>query len=371
MIKALARRSVLLAAVAGAAHAAPADGALADQPLRALAADKGLTFGCASDPERLVGDPEFGRLVERQCAQVTAENVLKWLTLRPAASRFDFSRSDALADWLSQRGMGLYGHCLVWHEALPPWLTRALTPRSAEGLLSAHIAAVAGRYRGRVVGWDVVIEAVERADQRPDGLRRSPWLEALGPDYLSLSFKRAREADPHALLALADYGLEYDDSDWMRAKRVCILRLLTWLKRNDAPVQALNIQSHLLADRPAAFGPALRAFLREVADLGLSIVLGELDVDDQRTAGDSAARDRLTADIVQRYLDVVLDEPAVTMLSTWGLSDRYTAKTFIAPRADGDMRPLPFSRELQPKLAEQALASALRGAPARRPLVRN
>ena len=358
---------MLLAGASAALRGQPAR-ASSFNSFRALAARRGLIFGCATDPERLEQDLGFATLVQSQCAQVTAENVLKWLIVHPAPGKFDFSRADRLADWLSRRGMGLYGHCLVWHEALPAWLSQHLTPATAPGLLSEHIGTVVGRYRGRARAWDVVIEAVERADQRADGLRRSPWLEALGPDYIGRSFHLAHAADPAARLALADYGLEYDDIPWMVEKRRAILRLFEGLRAAGAPVHALNIQAHLLGDHPPTFGASFRAFLSEVADLGLDIFIGELDVDDQKTPGDAAQRDQIVADIYSRFLDTALQEPAVKMLSTWGLTDRYTAKTYIAPRPDGDMRPLPFDRDLHPKPAALAMAAALEAAPPRRPL---
>lgn len=335
---------------------------------RDLAAEKGLIFGCATDPEHLEQDLPFAALVQSECAQVTAENVLKWLIVRPTPTGFDFTRADRLAGWLAARGMGLYGHCLVWHEALPSWLAERLSSASAEGLLQEHISTVVGHYRGRVRAWDVVIEAVENADGRADGLRRSPWLNAMGPDYIAESFHLAHAADPHAHLALADYGLEYDDIPWMLDKRQAIVRLIRALRSQGVPIHALNLQSHLLGDHPPAFGQGLRAFLQDVADLGLEIYIGELDLDDQNVSANAEGRDRAAADIFARYLDVVLEQPAVKMLSTWGLSDRYTAKTYIAPRPDGDMRPLPFDRDLRPKRASTAIQAALERAPKRPPL---
>ena len=58
--------------------------------------------------------------------------------------------------------------------------------------MRAHITAVVGRYRGRIHAWDVVNEALDE-----DGtLRRTPWLEAIGDDYIAKAFAFAREADP-------------------------------------------------------------------------------------------------------------------------------------------------------------------------------
>lgn len=82
--------------------------------------------------------------------------------------------------------------------------------------------------------------------------------------------------------------------------------------------------------------------------------------------GDAAARDRQVAEIYRRFLDVVLDERAVKLVNTWGLSDRHTSKSFLAARPDGDpVRPLPFDGLLAAKPAAQAMLDAFNRAPAR------
>src|ERR1700730_4064336 len=58
-----------------------------------------------------------------------------------------------------------------------------------------RIQQLAGRYRGRVHSWDVVNEPIEPKDGRPDGLRTAVFLEKLGPEYLDLAYRAARDAD--------------------------------------------------------------------------------------------------------------------------------------------------------------------------------
>ncbi len=339
----------------------------ATRSLKDAAARRGLIYGAAVEPEALERDSAFAALVRSQCAAIVPENVMKWNALRPAPTVFDFDRADRLMAWAAGRNMKVRGHCLVWHEATPAWLPKALDRSTAIDLLQAHISRVVGRYAGRIWSWDVVIEFVERADRRADGLRRSVWLEAIGPEYLSLSLRTAHAADPAARLTLEDYGLEYDDVPWMVEKRQSMLPLLHGLKQEGAPLHALGLQAHLDGNRPPAFGPPLRKFLRDVADLGLEIYITELDVNDQEMPGDAATRDIVIADIYRRFLDVVLDEPAVKMVNTWGLSDRYSSKSFMFPRADRDpVRPLPFDGALRPKAAALAMLDAFAAAPERR-----
>ena len=364
----LTRAAAVLGATAwGATSWGAAAGASATRELslRQAAQRDGRLYGAAINPGQVDADPAFAALVRAQCGLLTPENAMKWDALRPAPEVFDFAPADRVVALAQAQDAQVHGHCLVWHEALPDWARQTLadaTPTAARGLLERHIARVAGRYAGVVRSWDVVNEAVERNDGRADGLRRSPWLEAIGADYLALAFQAARAAAPRARLAIADYGLEYDDIGWMVEKRATMLRLLGALKTRGVPIDALAIQGHLRGDRPPAFGAGLRRFLAEVAALGLEIYVTELDVDDQRMAGDPGQRDDAAAEIYGRFLDAVLDAPAVRSVVTWGLSDRYSSKSTLFPRADGQpVRPLPFDRRLSPKACAYAIDRAFAG----------
>ncbi|MEI6440288.1 MAG: endo-1,4-beta-xylanase [Alphaproteobacteria bacterium] len=327
--------------------------------LQVIAGRKGILFGAAIEPQSVEGDADFAALIARQCAILTPENAMKWDALRPTEAAFDFDGADRVAAIARTNSVPLHGHGLLWHEAMPDWLAPALRKGRGEGLLRDHIDTVVRRYSGVVRSWDVVNEVVERNDGRPDGLRISPWLKALGPDYIDIAFAAAQTADPGALLALSDYGLEYDDEPWMVEKRGTMLALLRELIRRRVPVQALALQGHLIGDRPAAFGSGLKDFLDAVRGLGLKTLITELDVSDQNIQGSAQGRDQIVADIYARFLEAVLTSGPVEMVTTWGLSDRYTSKSTFFPRSDGDgVRPLPFDVDLRPKAAAYALARA-------------
>lgn len=96
-------------------------------------------------------------------------------------------------------------------------------------------------------------------------------------------------------------------------------------------------------------------------------MITELDVEDQGLPVDVSARDRRIAGVYEDYLSVVLDEPAVVAVLTWGLSDRSTWLSTYAARDDkAPVRPLPFDSNLKPKLARNAIARAFDRARERR-----
>lgn len=334
-------------------------------PLRAQAAAKGLIYGAASTYPILSSNPAFANLFAQQCAMLVPENELKWKALRPSPNRFNFTRGDWMAEFAREHGMLFRGHNFVWHRNLPEWFAGTVNSQNAEQILLKHIATVAGHYAGRVHSWDVVNEAIDPKDKRSNGLRNSPWLKFLGPDYIDIAFRAAAEADPQALLVYNDYGLDYDTPQ-AEAKRTAVLRLLERLKSNGTPVHALGMQTHLGENSVRAKFKGLRKFLSDVANLGLNILITEMDISDRGLPRDSVVRDRIVAGVYEDYLSVVLDEPAVIAVVTWGLSDRYTWLSQEKPREDGaPVRPLLFDAKLKPKLAWNAVARAFEQAPVR------
>ena len=346
------------------------------------AAAKGLIYGAASQHHILSSDTQFAACLVKECNILVTENELKWRALRPSHDQFDFTTGDWMAEFASDYGMLFSGHTLIWHNSNPQWLidkfkNSTTTSSEIESLLSNHISTVVKHYAGRIHSWDVVNEAIKISDGRADGLRDtkisgdkkgrkySSWLHFLGVDYIDFAFRVAAEADPQAMLFYNDYGLDYDTPNHA-ARRDAVLKLLYRLKAMGTPIHALGIQAHLRAKETRFSPEKLRDFLRHVGSLDLKIMITEMDVSDQGLPKDINERDRLVAQHYTDYLSVVLNEPAVIGVLTWGLSDRYTWLSNYRPRSDGlPVRPLPLDRDLNRKPAWYAIAQAFDNAPNR------
>jgi len=336
-----------------------------ETPLAKRAAAKGLLYGAATQYPFLSSDAEFATRFAQECNILVTENDLLWREIRPSPDRFNFTVGDRLAEFAKTRGLLLGGGHLVWYNNLPDWFKETVNRKNAEQFLVKHIKTVVGHYAGQMHFWTVVNEAIEPPNGRSDGLRKMPWLEFFGPDYIDLAFRVAAEADPQALLVYNDYGLDYDrPAD--EARRTDLLRLLERLKSRGTPIHALGIQAHLTASETRFNPKKLRDFLSNVAALGLKIMITEMDVIDQELPLNVVVRDRIVARVYEDYLSVALDEPAMIALVTWGLSDRYTWLSWFRPRYDGSqVRPLPLDANLKPKLAWNAIARVLDKAPMR------
>ncbi|MCS7314996.1 MAG: endo-1,4-beta-xylanase [Bryobacterales bacterium] len=360
----MTRRTALAGALAATFPARNAD---EEEPgLREYAARAGLLYGAAAAWPVLRDDESYARAFAQECSILVPENVLKMGPVQPEPGAFRFEPADFMAEFCRRHDMRMRGHTLLWHQQAWPWLKTIADAQEARKRLEEHILTVAGRYRGSMHSWDVVNEAVHVPDGRQDGLRKTPFLELLGSDYVELAFRIAHDADPQAKLTYNDYGLDYD-TPGQESKRQAVLRLLRHLKEREVPIHAFGMQAHLDWAEFRHFNPeTLQRFFREIAELGLEIYITELDVSDRDLPDEIAQRDEAIAKVYHTYLTAALAERAVKAVLTWGLTDRYTWLATRRQRPSGTpVRVLPLDRDYRRKPAWQAIRDAFRTAPAR------
>jgi endo-1,4-beta-xylanase len=284
--------------------------------------------------------------------------------LRPAPDVFDFTQADKLMRFAALAGQKVRGHNLCWHEGNPAWLKTTATKENARALLVEHIQKVAGHFSGKIHSWDVVNEAINPKDGLADGLRKTIWYDLIGPDYLEVAYRTAAAADPTAKLTYNDYDIELDTPEQV-TKREQVMALVRRFKAKGVPIHAVGIQSHLKADGPQP-GAGLVAFIREAGKMGLEVYITEMDVNTRKIAGGAAEQDAAVAKVYRDYSALVLAEPNVRCLLTWGITSAHTwlnqSKQPWAQRADGArQRPLPFDDDLKPTPAFFALRDSMDG----------
>lgn len=374
----LGRRATLalpfIAAPAGAQQLFT-PGSAPDRPLHEIAASRGLTFGCAVTGKLIAEEPEFAALVALEAAVVVPEYEAKFAALQPEDGHFDFRHLDAVTSWAAHFRKAVRGHALVWHQDMPDWARAAVGegPRRARAVLEAHYDRVLPATRARIRDWDVVNEPVanppgsdvpEPAGNSGD-LRDTPWLRALGPDYIAIALREARQRDATLRLTLNDYGVEAD-TPHAEEKRRRLLRLLRALRGRNVPLDAVGIQGHLQMREPFR-ADLFRDFVRQLRALDLQVLITELDVREQRPPqGDFVMRDTAVALRVHGFLSAAFEGGARTVL-TWGISDRWSwlhREQAVALAAGDVHRGLPFDWELNRKQMWRAMARAFLGQPA-------
>lgn len=314
-------------------------------------------------------------LVKQQFNAITPENDMKWERIHPrpdaGPAGFNFETADKFVEFGEKNGMFIIGHCLVWHSQVPRWVFRdsegkPLDRASLLQRMREHIFTVVGRYKGRVDGWDVVNEALNE-----DGtLRKSPWFNIIGADYIARAFEYAQEADPDAELYYNDYNLEYE------AKRNGAVELVRKLKQQGIKITAIGTQSHHKLKQPSL--RQIKDTVKAFKELGVKVAITELDVDvlpavTFRPTADVSARakagpesnpyvDGLPAEMQQalaeRYKDIfaiyLKYKDVITRVTFWGVTDRHSWLNYF-PVGGRTNYPLLFDREGKPKPAYYAV----------------
>ncbi len=319
----------------------------------------------------LAQEPDYAALVAREASLVVPEYEAKWATLQPEEGRFDTAPLDLVLSWARHFRKSVRGHALVWHQDLPDWARAALaeSPNRARAVLEAHLDHVLAHTRSQIREWDVVNEPIanppgsdvpEPGNRGP--LRDTPWLRALGPNYIGIAFRAARQRDATLRLTLNDYGVEAD-TPHAEEKRQRLLRLVRSLRQQNVPLDAIGIQAHLQMREPFRPEPFL-VFLRALRQLDLAVLITELDVRETRPPrGDYVARDTAVADRVHAFLTTGF-EGGIRTVVTWGVSDRWSwlARDPAVALEAGDVhRGLPFDWELNRKQMWRAMARAFMG----------
>jgi endo-1,4-beta-xylanase len=362
VLRAAARGALWLPPLARIARAAPAE------PLRQIAAGRGIQFGTYIHDGYLGHNDAYEALIVRETALIASSSLL-WQEIAPAPDRTDFSRVDKVDGWASAHQLVLRGSVLVWWKSAPRWFADLPSRDAAVKAVEGYIAAMCQHFAGRIQSWDVVNEAIKIHDGRADRLRSCVFIDKIGPDYLDIAFRAARAANPKTPLVYNEFDLELDLREHIQ-KRRALLDVIDGFKKRGTPIDAIGLQSHLSTEGMAHFDEKLfSGFLRELTDRGLAILITENDVIDRSAPSDIVARDEAVAAVYRRYLDVALANPAVKTVINWGLTDRDSWIDTTNPetrRSDGlPPRPLPFDDQLRPKPAYFAIAEALANAPPR------
>jgi endo-1,4-beta-xylanase len=302
-------------------------------------------------------------IITKQFNQISPENLLKFQSVHPAADRYVFDAQDRYVQFGVDRHMQVVGHNLVWHQQTPAWVFQGDDgkPADRETLLARmrdHIHTVVGRYKGKIHGWDVVNEAIDE-----DGsLRKAPWHDGIGDDYVAKAFEFAHEADPDAELYYNDYNLEKP------AKRAGVIRLVKDLQARGLRIDGIGNQGHWRLDTPTI--QEIEQTLADLHGTGLKVMYSELDINllpnAARGADPAIANpyanglpDEKQQELARRYaeiFDVLMKRPGwVSRITFWGLSD---ADSWLnRGRAN---YPLLWDRQRQPKPAFNAVVDVLK-----------
>lgn len=325
--------------------------------LRGLSAAKGRSFGVSVDATFFGTSPAaYDTVVAHEFNMIVAGNVMKWSSIhRDSRYAYRWTNPDAMVAFAQANTMKVRGHTLVWYQQNPTWLTSTTwNPETLKVVLKEHIDSVVGHYKGKVVAWDVVNEAINDGSGtlRTTG---SPWASTIGASYIDLAFREARAVDPAALLFYNDYNLEFPG-----VKQDSAFALVSGMKSRGVPIDGIGFQAHFQVNNDGTGVPSkdvLVATFNRFAALGLKIHITELDIR-VRTPGATSAE--LTAQS-QGFANVAaacLAVPACEAMVVWGLND---GESWVPGTFPGYGQALLFDDSYSKKATYTAVSSALSG----------
>ncbi len=312
-------------------------------PLRDAAGASGKLVGTAVQAN-LLGNPQYRDVVDRHFNYITAEYEMKWATIGPGPGVYNYSPGDAIVAYADAHGARVKGHALIWHGSVPTWVS-ALSAADLRAAVATYIRDVAGHYRGRVLSWDVVNEAI--AD---DGsMRDTVFRQKLGDVYIADAFRAARAADPGALLFYNDYG-----GEGLSNKSNRIYELVRSLLAQGVPIDGVGLQMHVTATgRPS--DASIASNMRRLTDLGLLVNISEMDVRIRDVPGTPQARLDVQRAAYRAIVGLCVAEPRCDAVTFWGFTDAYS----WIDNQFGPDDPLLFDERYAPKPAFYGVLDAL------------
>jgi GH35 family endo-1,4-beta-xylanase len=319
------------------------------------AANPAIKVGGIVGSSTLGSDALFGRVIGREYDIAGTENALKFGDIHPSSASYSFTAADTIVNAAMANGQNARGHNLVWHQAVPSWITGSgYTAAQLQSALFSHVDTVVGRYKEKLFCWDVVNEAFNDNGT----IRSTVWYDTpgigyagLGTKYIEEVFKRARAADPDAQLFYNDYSAET-----VNTKSDAIYAMAKDFKTRGVPLDGIGFQMHI--GQSGISASSWRSNLKRFADLGLKLHITEMDVKlVVDTNGIATAADLQTqADVYHSVMGGALVYTNVEVIQTWGFSDKYS---WIPGFQPGYGAALPLDKNFNRKPAWWAIHDAL------------
>jgi endo-1,4-beta-xylanase len=207
--------------------------------------------------------------------------------------------------------MKVKGHALVWHNQLPSWVSSLTSATEVRAAMVAHIKAVVQHYKGKVQAWDVVNEAVSLDGK---GMRDSVFYKYLGETFIDEAFQAARDTDPDAKLYYNDYNCE-----GLTLKANKVFDLVKGMKARNVPFDGVGLQMHYGEPNEATPTADFVANLKRYADLGLDLLISEMDV---HVCGGLTSTQQQT--VYHDLIAACVAQPRCIAATFWGISDKYS-----------------------------------------------
>ncbi|MCR4743441.1 MAG: endo-1,4-beta-xylanase [Treponema sp.] len=328
------------------------------QNLSELAGKYGFKLGTVIS-NTSVNNPAYKKMITNDFNSITASNEFKAYSLLnqhdsmvnpEGMPAMRYNAADKICDFAQENGIKMRGHVLVWDAYMKDWFFREgykntgkyvdqeTMKKRLEYYINEVISHFENKYPGLIYCWDVVNEAVadgsgeaapgdKRMIRTSRGGTKNLFYNYVGPDYVELSFKYAKEAVNNVN---PDIKLYYNDyNTFMSGKRQAIKNLIQSINAQEKLCDGVGMQGYIggygKQDGCMNFNDitSIRVAILDYASLGVEVQITEMAVRNYKS-------DERTMKVHARFYESLFtelkeinkpDNAPLTAVTIWGITD--------------------------------------------------
>ncbi len=267
-----------------------------------------------------------------------------------------FDAAKPMLNYAKDHGIAVHGHVLVWHSQTPksfftegyredgPLVSREVMLARLENYIASVMAYMDENYKGLVISWDVVNEAVLdksgklRGKKTEDDQNGTWWMDTVGEDYVLQAFTFARKYAPQGTqLYYNDYSIPYEPK--LKGIKALVQELM-----DAGLIDGVGFQCHYQLNTPST--RQVEYAMQYFTDKGLRLRVSEMDIPiPANTPAELEKQAQRYKNLMQVFLRFAQKVESVTV---WGTTDDLSWKA--------GQYPLLFDANLAPKPAFWAWA---------------
>ncbi|XP_076907851.1 endo-1,4-beta-xylanase 5-like [Bidens hawaiensis] len=225
-------------------------------------------WGCGMT-HRILNNTAYKKWFASKFTAADFHNELKLYYTEPKPGQENYTDPDAMLKFADEHGIIVRGHTVLWDDVKyqQKWV-RKLTPEKLLQAANKRVDSVVKRYKGRLVGWDVMNE----------NLHHNFFEKRLGKNASAMFYNRVHNIDPDTTLYMNEFNTTENVNDkWARPEKY--LRRLKKIRAypgNSDIKMGIGLECHYGAE-PIDLH-YVRNALTLLSQTGLPIWLTELDV---------------------------------------------------------------------------------------------
>ncbi|OWM79162.1 endo-1,4-beta-xylanase 5-like [Punica granatum] len=256
---------------------------------------RSFPFGCAIN-KNILTNTAYQNWFTSRFGVTVFENEMKWYSTEYTQGKENYSVADAMLQFTEQHSISVRGHNVLWDDPRyqPGWVPKLPADQLSQAV-TRRVNSIMRRYKGRVIGWDVVNE----------NLHFSLFESKLGPTASAAVYETAKAIDGSTSLFLNEYNTIEDSRDSASTPAKYIQKINDIQAYNrDHKNLAIGLEGHFTSLDLAY----MRSAIDTLGSLGLPIWLTEVDV-----GGSSPAQ----ADMLEQLLREAHSHPKVNGIVIW------------------------------------------------------